>query len=185
VYVSNFNNTGSIYINNYREYLVPGQNYPPQIVIPFQCSEYMTYTAWSQYREAFSIPYTATFLVAINNVTIPLINNDFSNSTLYAVEYVLELGVDVLVLVGQDDMNLHYPGQMNWVNSMSWSQIDNFRDSPRSSWSLSNGTIGGTYKKYENLNFAVVYKAGHIASFDQPPSVLQVINNFISDVWST
>jgi len=106
--------------------------------------------------------------------------SDIANETISMFPYILDQGVQVLVFVGQDDLNLSPSGMLDSICSMDWEKIAEFRNSPRNVWSGSNGTVLGVYKSYENLNFVTVFKTGHLGSFDQPASIYNLINSFIN-----
>jgi len=170
------------WVDNYRDYIPSYDNYPPTYVPRFNASMTMTSNSSSQYRQLFSL--NSNYAFGTGDVFAPLANSDLGNQTVYAVEYLLEQGIDILAFCGQDDMNLGYVGHMKYLNAMNWSNIVKFRTSQRKVFYV-NGSIAGLFKGYENLNFALINKAGHFATFDQPQNVLGAIDSFINNNWQT
>jgi len=177
---------GPVWVNNYRTYLPPGGqiDVPMSYLIPLYAGQAMLqYITNSQYRQYFDITPNMSFIEGNPLVFPPLeASGDFGNSTVYAVEALLEQGIDVLVFCGQDDLNINCVGHNQYLSQLGWSNIDQFKTSPRNAFYV-NGSVAGIYKGYQNLNYVVINKAGHMATFDQPANTLGAVTSFINNYW--
>lgn len=75
--------------------------------------------------------------------------------------------VKVLIYSGQNDYIVNSAGTQNFINSLNWDGISNWKKSKKSVWSIRN-EIRGWAKVYSSLWYAIVNGAGHKISADQP-----------------
>lgn len=114
------------------------------------------------------------------DVQNPLIENgDFGNSTIYALENILNQKIPLLLYTGQFDGGVNYPGVMDYLSEVDWDGIPEFLEVNKTVW-YANEAVAGTYQNHENLYLAVVNKAGHFCIYDQGSSVIALLDLFVN-----
>lgn len=181
-------NSPDIYINNMRQYLVPGQSYSEEIVNALVSPQLYLQIPWtniSTARVQFNIPLEIPFLNGYLNTTLAFFDSgDLADDLTPLLNYLLNNNVRVCLFVGQDDLNLGPFGTRQLLNGLSWPGIKNYTKSPQGILHDYSGKVIGNYKAYKNLAYATIFKAGHLASLDQPASVMKLLDDFISGSWS-
>jgi carboxypeptidase C (cathepsin A) len=107
-------------------------------------------------------------------------------STSYSSDMVVLIRrVKVLVYNGQEDYVVNTAGVLNYLNSIRWESIANWKRARKEVWRINN-QIKGWAKTYGNLWFVLVNRAGHLVPTDQPESAFNMLGHFIRDdrVWS-
>jgi carboxypeptidase C (cathepsin A) len=97
------------------------------------------------------------------------------------VQYLLNKGYPVLVYNGQDDLIVSNPGTMKWVDRLQYDKADQFRRQLFEAWKI-NGKIVGTKKSAGNLEFRIVFNAGHLVPMDRPAEALDMAISFVDRV---
>jgi carboxypeptidase C (cathepsin A) len=93
--------------------------------------------------------------------------NDYMRSEAHQVENLLNKGVAVLVYTGQDNLKVHAPGTMKWVDRLYFNDAENFQKGILNTWKVNN-KIAGTVKSAGNLELRIVFNAGRYVAADQP-----------------
>ena len=106
---------------------------------------------------------------------------DFMKTEINRVEFLLNKGMPVLIYNGQMDLIVTTPGTMRWVDKLFFAQAQEFREKLFSPWKL-NDKMVGTIKAAGNLEFRVVFNAGHLVPMDQPEVSLDMASSFINRV---
>jgi carboxypeptidase C (cathepsin A) len=104
--------------------------------------------------------------------------DDYLRGEAHRVEYLLSKNIGVLVYVGQDNLMVHAPGTMRWLDRLSYSNSDAFRGAVMDLWRV-NGKLAGTTKSAGKLEFKVVFNAGRYVSMDQPEFAFDMVRGFI------
>ncbi len=73
----------------------------------------------------------------------------------------------VLVYNGQDDFVVNTAGVLNYLNSLNWEGIPQWKRAQKKIWTIHGQTVGWA-KVSGNLWFALVNHAGHMVPTDQP-----------------
>lgn len=72
----------------------------------------------------------------------------------------------------------------NWVDKLLWANADELRQARRQIWKVhaDDAEVAGYIKTANNNRFflALVRNAGHLAPYDQPRAVLDLLDRFIS-----
>ena len=69
---------------------------------------------------------------------------------------------------------------MNFINSqVFWKEIEKWKNTKKNIWKI-NGKVVGAIKKFKNLTFVTVYKAGHMVPSNQPIIAKEIVKNFIN-----
>ena len=92
--------------------------------------------------------------------------NDISRS--YAADVVFLLrNVKVLIYNGQNDFVVNTAGVLQYINSLNWEGINQWKRSKKHIWTMA-GAVKGWAKVSGNLWFALVNGAGHMVPSDKP-----------------
>ena len=84
-----------------------------------------------------------------------------------------------LLYYGQNDMNCGAWGAQPWLRQVDWEPINDLLDQRSQPWFDSEGNIAGRIKSQDNVQYAIVYGAGHLVPTDQPHSAFDLITTFI------
>lgn len=93
----------------------------------------------------------------------------------------------VLIYNGSLDVVCNTPGVTTYLNTLKWDKIYNWKKSAKNTWTAINPVTGnvetaGTIKKYDNLYYATVYRAGHHTPRSLPIASLNMLNYFLNDI---
>lgn len=73
----------------------------------------------------------------------------------------------VLLYNGQLDYIVNTPGALLWINDLEWSKLAAWKKKDKKILKQGEKVLG-TYKIYDNLQFATIYQAGHMVPTDAP-----------------
>ena len=104
---------------------------------------------------------------------------DIMNSTGPLISYILSQQIKVLIYNGQDDLIVNSPGVENMIAKLNWSGSSGFLSAPKVNWVV-NGNMAGYAQTYQGFTFALVLASGHMAPYDQPANVMDMVNRFIN-----
>ena len=104
---------------------------------------------------------------------------DISRSYAHDVIYVLGKA-RVLIYNGQNDVVVNNAGVLQYLNSLNWDLIGQWKRTPKEIWTRHGAVIGWT-KVYRNLWFAMVNGAGHMVPTDKPESAYNLMGHFLND----
>ena len=72
-------------------------------------------------------------------------------------------------------------GTEAFASQVSWEGRQCYLNTPEIPWLLSNGTTGGWLQAYGNLTRLVIAGAGHMSPFDQPVSLHEMLQTWLSN----
>lgn len=122
---------------------------------------------------------TEVSYIAGNGQVYEAFHKDISTS--YASDMVILMRrIKVLVYNGQEDYVVNTAGVLNYLNSVKWEYIANWKRARKEVWRINN-QIRGWAKTYGNLWFVLVNRAGHLVPTDQPESAFNMLGHFIRD----
>jgi carboxypeptidase C (cathepsin A) len=98
-----------------------------------------------------------------------------------ALGKALDAGITVTVYYGKTDTACNYQGGIAMANSIPWSGMKTFANTPLSAWSL-GGAEAGQYKSSGGLTFIQVEQAGHMVPLDQPAASSAVITGVLNGI---
>lgn len=75
--------------------------------------------------------------------------------------------IKVLIFNGQIDVIVNTAGVLQYLNSLNWEGINQWKRSPKQIWT-NYGQVVGWVKNSGNLWFALVNGAGHMVPTDKP-----------------
>lgn len=83
-----------------------------------------------------------------------------------------------LIYNGQNDYIVNTAGVLNYLDSVQWPFAAGWKATEKKHF-REFGELMGWYKNFENLNFVVVYDAGHLLPSDQPRNAYVMLRNFM------
>lgn len=104
---------------------------------------------------------------------------DVSRSYASQVEYSLS-HIKVLIYNGQQDVVVNTAGVLQYLNSLNWSGIQQWKRTEKQIWSM-HGEVQGWAKVSGNLWFVLVNKAGHMVPSDRPEAAFSMLGHFLND----
>lgn len=100
---------------------------------------------------------------------------------LFSVETLLnQTDIEVVCITGQLDLIVATPGTINWVDRMSWKDVEGYRNASRNGIGV-NGILEGYQKKYGKFSVYWVNRSGHMVPADNPDAmgyILRAVTNF-------
>lgn len=138
----------------------------------------------SQVKSAYNIPQEIIMDSGAGDVYEALYE-DFMQSSVESVEFLLQNGYQLLIYNGQDDLIVTNPGTMTWVDRLNWSGSDKFKNSDFNIWRFSNNSVVGYSKRTSNLELRIINKAGHFVPMDQPVVAAAMVKEFIGNCTSS
>ena len=105
---------------------------------------------------------------------------DISRSYAGDVAWLLKNNARVMIYNGQDDFVVNTPGVLNYLNSLSWDSIGNWKRTRKQVWTI-RGEVKGWAKVFNNLWFVLVNHAGHMVPTDQPDAAFNMLGHFVFD----
>jgi carboxypeptidase C (cathepsin A) len=103
---------------------------------------------------------------------------DIMNSSAVFLPTILASGVTVMIYNGQDDLIVNTPGIENMISNLNWPGASQFLNAPKVNWNV-NGNIAGYAQTAQNLTFVVVLASGHMAPFDQPVNIKDMVKRYV------
>ncbi|XP_060173364.1 serine carboxypeptidase-like 17 isoform X2 [Lycium barbarum] len=108
-----------------------------------------------------------------------IVNKTYTITFLDSIPYHVELSkknIPSLIYSGDHDMNMPFQSTQFWIKSLNYSVIDNWRP-----WSV-EGQVAGYTRSYSNqMTFATVKGAGHVAPEYKPKESLTMFQRWISN----
>lgn len=91
--------------------------------------------------------------------------------------------IPVLVYAGDADFICNWLGNQAWTDGLEWSGQKSYAKAESQLLKFSSGKPYGRIKTAKDLAFIKLFKAGHMAPFDQPEASLNMLNRWIAGEW--
>ncbi|OMJ68335.1 hypothetical protein SteCoe_34254 [Stentor coeruleus] len=117
--------------------------------------------------------------VSCNDTIYDYYKADIMNSSIIYFPYILSQGVNVMIYNGQDDLIVNSPGVENMMANIDWINAQDFEQASKIEWTV-NDEIAGYVQTYDNLTFVLVLASGHMAPYDQPINIKDMVERFIN-----
>lgn len=88
--------------------------------------------------------------------------------------------IKVLIYNGQHDVVVNNPGVLQYLNSLNWEGIAQWKRTAKSIWTR-YGQVKGWAKVSGNLWYVHVNGAGHMVPTDQPEAAFNLLGRFIHE----
>lgn len=106
---------------------------------------------------------------------------DFMKPVIDKVDQLLNMNVTVAIYNGQLDVICDTLGTEAWMAKLKWKNLQNFKSAKKHTMKLTTTqTVAGFYKKYANLSFFWILKAGHMVPVDAPQAALQMVDTIFT-----
>ncbi|EDV23153.1 uncharacterized protein TRIADDRAFT_58150 [Trichoplax adhaerens] len=105
---------------------------------------------------------------------------DFMKPVIDRVDELLNMNVTVAVYNGQLDVICDTLGTEAWMAKLKWKNLQNFQSAKKHIMKLSNKSVAGFYKKFNNLSLFWILKAGHMVPIDAPDAALQMVDTILT-----
>ncbi|MBQ5153985.1 hypothetical protein EGM85_12095 [Macrococcus caseolyticus] len=108
-----------------------------------------------------------------------LFNGDWMLPYYTHVADLLEKGIPILDYAGLADFICNALGTNAFAEQLEWSGHESFAKAPVEPWHLSDGTKAGRKRNFKHFTSLQIYEAGHMAPFDQPKALHEMVNEWI------
>lgn len=142
---------------------------PYSVLYPFMNSD--------EVRSALSIDSSEDFSVCGDGLFAQF-RGEFQKSYIDMVPPLLAK-YKFLIYNGQYDIRCSVLGTNEWLRLLEWDGRHTFNNMEHELFSI-NGRVKGTFKHHKNLNYLIVYGAGHLAPYDQPETVFAGVKQFVT-----
>ncbi|CAD8099112.1 unnamed protein product [Paramecium primaurelia] len=143
--------------------------------------------SWVQFLNTYIKEFSSeiTQFQKSNSKIYDAFQQDIGESRLKDIELLLQKKYKVLLLNGQLDYIINTPGAWNWIQQIDWTYKYQWKNAQKKLITFpiqgqeNKVETHGYIKAYENLQYATIYKAGHMIPTDNPKAAYYVIENFI------
>ena len=89
----------------------------------------------------------------------------------------------ILLYSGQLDVIIGTSLTEAFLKQLDWKGTQNYLNSAKEIWRVkpTDAEVAGYRKSVGNFSYVVVRRAGHIAPFDQPRAMMDLINKFVNE----
>jgi len=108
---------------------------------------------------------------------------DFMRPVIDAVDSLLNnTTLQVVIYNGQLDLICDTAGVDRWLSKLKWDQMEKFRMTERTSFSIDQDPqqTAGYWKRFQNFWFFWLLRAGHMAPHDAPYATLYMIDKILA-----
>lgn len=112
-------------------------------------------------------------------------SGDWMKPIVHVVPGLLEK-IPVGLYAGDADFICNWLGNKAWANELEWPGHEDFAGAEEEDLTVGSGKKAKAYgniKSAQNFTFAQIYKAGHMAPYDQPEGSLDFINRWLKGEW--
>ncbi|CDS00665.1 related to carboxypeptidase [Sporisorium scitamineum] len=136
-------------------------------------------------KKNLGVPESVTFQSCNMNINRAfLLQGDSMHDSAALLPELIEDNIRVLIYAGEADFMCNYMGNLEWMQNLQTSYLDDFNNGTAQEWSV-NGKPAGLIRKggkgAGNVAFAQVYAAGHMVPFDQPEAASDMINRWLAN----
>ncbi|CAH2108103.1 unnamed protein product [Euphydryas editha] len=114
------------------------------------------------------------------DIAIQAFNNSYMKPIVDKVEYILEnTNLTVTIYNGNLDAVSNTPGQLEWINNLTWSGQTQFLDATRQTLVI-NSLVEGYFRESERLRFYWINVAGQLVPLDNSLAIRRVLNRILN-----
>ncbi|PIO76284.1 hypothetical protein TELCIR_01648 [Teladorsagia circumcincta] len=100
------------------------------------------------------------------------------------VDGLLMNGTNVIVYNGNQDLICDSIGTEMWMNRLTWPGMSSYKSAIKTKFATKSFPLAGFKKRYNNLSFYLLLRAGHMVSYDTPEAALDIVKQIIADYGS-
>ena len=146
---------------------------------PKEFSELASLMEITEVKRDLGVPHRK-FELCDHTAQADLLEKDLMFSTMYAIEGLLDGGINVLIYAGMDDLACNWMGNDVWIRKLKWTYKSRWALQPWAEWKQ-DGELKAYYKGYQNFAFVKIKNAGHFVPMDQPAFAKLMIQRFVDD----
>jgi serine carboxypeptidase 1 len=109
---------------------------------------------------------------------------DFMKPVYATVDSLLNANVNVIIFNGQMDLICDTLGTEMWVNRLTWSGKAQFLATTKRAFHVGTGAMqyqtAGFLKRFSNLQFWYINRAGHMVAYDQPEASINMLTTIFA-----
>ena len=113
-----------------------------------------------------------------------LLQGDSMHDSAALLPELIEDDIRVLIYVGEADFMCNYIGNLEWMQQLQTSYLDDFNNGTAKEWFV-NGKSAGSVRKggkgAGNVAYVLISEAGHMVPHDQPEAALDMLNRWLAN----
>lgn len=129
-------------------------------------------------KAKFGVAKDVKFIPGNDNIYTAF-RKDVTRSVANDVTFILNQ-IKVLIYNGQNDVVVNTPGVLQYLNSLQWSNLWQWKRAEKKVWTVGKEVVGWS-KVGGNLWFVLVNGAGHMVPTDQPRNSYIMMGHFLND----
>uniref|UniRef100_A0A0K8R428 Putative serine carboxypeptidase n=1 Tax=Ixodes ricinus TaxID=34613 RepID=A0A0K8R428_IXORI len=150
-------------------------------ILPPEVEAYVNYTNSSDFKQSLHVPLKVQIDSLRPMVTLMLRQDLFTDITA-TFKSALE-HQNILLYTGQVDTLFPSMNFRKYFSTVQWNKKQEFENAGRNTWSTCRNPrrVAGYIESITNFSYAVVLRAGHHTTLDEPSSVYHLTSSFIKD----
>lgn len=108
-------------------------------------------------------------------------SGDFMKPNWDTVDGLLMNGTNVIVYNGNQDLICDSIGTEKWMNRLQWPGMPSYNSARKIKVSTTSFPLAGFKKRFENLSFYMVLRAGHMVAYDTPEAAVEIVKQIVTD----
>jgi cathepsin A (carboxypeptidase C) len=108
--------------------------------------------------------------------------NDSVSNIKNDIKILLDYGIRVMAYYGDKDWMYNWRGGQAWTNAQPWAKQEEFNAKLTEKWKIKDKDVG-EFKAVDGFVFLRVYDAGYYLPQDQPQIALEMINQFVQNLF--
>ncbi|SNX82969.1 related to carboxypeptidase [Melanopsichium pennsylvanicum] len=136
-------------------------------------------------KKNLGVPESVTFQSCNMNINQAfLLQGDSMHDSAALLPELIEDGIRVLIYAGEADFMCNYMGNLEWMQQLQTSYLNDFNNGTAKEWTVNGkkaGQIRQGGKGAGNLTYARVYEAGHMVPYDQPEVAAEMLNRWLAN----
>lgn len=136
-------------------------------------------------KKNLGVPESVTFQSCNMNINQAfLLQGDSMHGSAALLPEIIEDGVRVLIYAGEADFMCNYMGNLEWMQNLKTSYLDDFNNGTAETWSVGGKPVGKFRqggKGFGNVAYVTVREAGHMVPYDQPEAAETMLNRWLAN----
>ncbi|EEC16374.1 serine carboxypeptidase, putative, partial [Ixodes scapularis] len=148
-------------------------------IMPPEAKAYITYTNTSEFKESLHVPLNSR-IDSLRPMVAFMLSKDFFTDITAEFINALERQ-NILLYTGQVDTLFPSMNFRKYFSTLRWTKKESFIGAGRNTWSTCRDPrrVAGYIESITNFSYAVVLRAGHHTTLDEPSSVYHLTSSFI------
>ncbi|CAN7947690.1 unnamed protein product, partial [Ixodes pacificus] len=148
-------------------------------ILPPETEAYYKYTNTSGFKESLHVPLNIQIDLLRPMVALMLSQDFFTDITAKLISALEHQ--NILLYTGQVDTLFPSMNFRKYFSTLQWNKKQEFEKAGRNTWSTCGDSrrVAGYIESITNFSYAVVLRAGHHTTLDEPSSVYHLTSSFI------